>query len=254
MSQVSILVITHKMYEFPHSAIYHPLFVGGKCGQNSVRFLMDNTGKHISEKNPSFCELTGLYWAWKNQFFCNSKYIGLVHYRRYFRGNGEKLKGKIILSEKEILDLLKEYDCIVPKKRNYFIESIYSHYQHAHHVKDLNCTREIISELHPEYITSFDAIMQGRKIHIYNMFVMSSEKASEYCEWLFPILFELEKRIDITQYDSYQKRVFGFIAERLFNVWLVHHQLKFCEIPVVNLEGENLLKKAINLLKRKFLR
>lgn len=242
------------MYEFPHSAIYHPLFVGGKCGQNSVRFLMDNTGKHISEKNPSFCELTGLYWAWKNQFFCNSKYIGLVHYRRYFRGNGEKLKGKIILSEKEILDLLKEYDCIVPKKRNYFIESIYSHYQHAHHVKDLNCTREIISELHPEYITSFDAIMQGRKIHIYNMFVMSSEKASEYCKWLFPILFELEKRIDITQYDSYQKRVFGFIAERLFNVWLVHHQLKFCEIPVVNLEGENLLKKAINLLKRKFLR
>ena len=254
MSQVSILVITHKMYEFPHSAIYHPLFVGGKCGQNSVRFLMDNTGKHISEKNPSFCELTGLYWAWKNQFFCNSKYIGLVHYRRYFRGNGEKLKGKIILSEKEILDLLKEYDCIVPKKRNYFIESIYSHYQHAHYVKDLNCTREIISELHPEYITSFDAIMQGRKIHIYNMFVMSSEKASEYCKWLFPILFELEKRIDITQYDSYQKRVFGFIAERLFNVWLVHHQLKFCEIPVVNLEGENLLKKAINLLKRKFLR
>ena len=70
----------------------------------------------------------------------------------------------------------------------------------------------------------------------------------------FPILFELEKRIDITQYDNYQKRVFGFIAERLFNVWLVHHQLKFCEIPVVNLEGENLLKKAINLLKRKFLR
>ena len=254
MSQVSILVITHKMYEFPHSAIYHPLFVGGKCGQNSVRFLMDNTGKHISEKNPSFCELTGLYWAWKNQFFCNSKYIGLVHYRRYFRGNGEKLKGKIILSEKEILDLLKEYDCIVPKKRNYFIESIYSHYQHAHYVKDLNCTREIISELHPEYITSFDVIMQGRKIHIYNMFVMSSEKASEYCQWLFPILFELEKRIDITQYDNYQKRVFGFIAERLFNVWLVHHQLKFCEIPVVNLEGENLLKKAINLLKRKFLR
>ena len=137
---------------------------------------------------------------------------------------------------------------------SFSIESIYSHYQHAHYVEDMDCTREIISELHPEYITSFDAIMQGRKIHIYNMFVMSSENASEYCQWLFPILFELEKRIDITQYDNYQKRVFGFIAERLFNVWLVHHQLKFCEIPVVNLEGENLLKKAINLLKRKFLR
>ena len=164
------------------------------------------------------------------------------------------MKKQHIASERELLSLLEKYDAILPKKRNYFIESIYSHYQHAHYVKDLDCTRDIISELHPEYITSFDAVMQGRKIHIYNMFVMSSEKASEYCKWLFPILFELEKRIDITQYDSYQKRVFGFIAERLFNVWLVHHQLKFCEIPVVNLEGENLLKKAIDLLKRKFLR
>ena len=256
MQKLTVLVITHKDYEFPDSACYRPIFVGEKCANalKNESFYQDNSGINIAEKNSSFCELTGLYWAWQNGIFKNNQYVGLVHYRRYFAGKKLCLKKQHIASESELLSLLEKYDAILPKKRNYFIESIYSHYQHAHYVKDLNCTREIISELHPEYITSFDAIMQGRKIHIYNMFVMSSETASEYCQWLFPILFELEKRIDITQYDNYQKRVFGFIAERLFNVWLVHHQLTFCEIPVVNLEGENLLKKAINLLKRKFLR
>lgn len=256
MQKLTVLVITHKDYEFPDSACYCPLFVGGKTTSDlkNERFYQDSVGVNIAEKNSSFCELTGLYWAWQNGIFKNNQYVGLVHYRRYFAGKKLCLKKQHIASESELLSLLEKYEAILPKKRNYFIESIYSHYQHAHYVKDLNCTREIISELYPEYITSFDAIMQGQKIHIYNMFVMSSENASKYCQWLFPILFELEKRIDITQYDNYQKRVFGFIAERLFNIWLVHHQLKFCEIPVVNLEGENLLKKAINLLKRKFLR
>ena len=251
MSQVSILVITHKMYEFPHSAIYHPLFVGGKCGQNSARFLMDNTGEHISEKNPSFCELTGLYWAWKNQFFCDSKYVGLVHYRRYFRGNGEKLKGKTILSKKEILDLLKEYDCIVPKKRNYFIESIYSHYKHAHHIRDLDITKEIIAKDYPEYLLSFERVIMGKTLHLYNMFIMNKHLLDNYCNWLFDILFKLEKQVDITNYDDYQKRLFGFISERLFNVWVLHHRLKIKEISVVHLEGENMLRKVINLLIRK---
>ena len=164
------------------------------------------------------------------------------------------MKKKQIASESELLTILEKYDVILPRKRNYFIESIYSHYQHAHHIKDLDLTRDVIIELQPEYLESFDAVMQGRKLHLYNMFVMPSEKASEYCHWLFSILFELEQRIDITQYDNYQKRVFGFIAERLFNVWILYNQLNVKYLPVVNLDGENLIKKGLNLLKRKFLR
>lgn len=255
MQKLTVLVITHKDYEFPHSACYRPLFVGGKIaiGLKNEVFYRDNSGINIAEKNSSFCELTGLYWAWKNGVFENNQYIGLVHYRRYFAGKALYLKKKQIASESELLTILEKYDVILPRKRNYFIESIYAHYQHAHHIKDLDLTRGVITELQPEYLESFDTVMQGRKLHLYNMFVMPSEKASEYCHWLFSILFELEKRIDVTHYDNYQKRVFGFIAERLFNVWLVKNQLKVKEQKVVALEGENLVKKAIGLLKRKFL-
>ncbi|MBS5615853.1 MAG: DUF4422 domain-containing protein [Haemophilus parainfluenzae] len=256
MQKLTVLVITHKDYEFPDSACYRPLFVGGKIasGLKNEDFYQDNSGANISEKNSSFCELTGLYWAWKNGVFENNEYVGLVHYRRYFAGKALDLKKKQIASESELLTILEKYDVILPRKRNYFIESIYSHYQHAHHIEDLDLTRDVIIELQSEYLESFDAVMQGRKLHLYNMFVMSSEKASEYCHWLFSILFELEQRIDITQYDNYQKRVFGFIAERLFNVWILYNQLNVKYLSVVNLDGENLIKKGLNLLKRKFLK
>lgn len=256
MQKLTVLVITHKDYEFPDSACYCPLFVGGKTTSDlkNERFYQDSIGVNIAEKNSSFCELTGLYWAWKNGIFENNEYVGLVHYRRYFAGKALDLKKKQIASESELLTILEKYDVILPRKRNYFIESIYSHYQHAHHIKDLDLTRDVIIELQPEYLESFDAVMQGRKLHLYNMFVMSSEKASEYCHWLFSILFELEQSIDITQYDNYQKRVFGFIAERLFNVWILYNQLNVKYLSVVNLDGENLIKKGLNLLKRKFLK
>ena len=256
MQKLTVLVITHKDYEFPDSACYRPLFVGGKIasGLKNEDFYQDNSGANISEKNSSFCELTGLYWAWKNGVFENNEYVGLVHYRRYFAGKALDLKKKQIASESELLTILEKYDVILPRKRNYFIESIYSHYQHAHHIEDLDLTRDVIIELQSEYLESFDAVMQGRKLHLYNMFVMSSEKASEYWHWLFSILFELEQRIDITQYDNYQKRVFGFIAERLFNVWILYNQLNVKYLSVVNLDGENLIKKGLNLLKRKFLK
>ena len=62
---------------------------------------------------------------------------------------------------------------------------------------------------------------------------------------------KLEKRVDISSYDDYQKRIFGFLAERLFNVWLLKNNLKVKELKVVNIEGENLLLKGLNMLKRK---
>ena len=255
MQKLTVLVITHKDYEFPTSACYRPIFVGKRANAlKNEGFYQDNSGINIAEKNSGFCELTGLYWAWKNGVFENNEYVGLVHYRRYFAGKALDLKKKQIASESELLTILEKYDVLLPRKRNYFIESIYSHYQYAHHIKDLDLTRDIITELQPEYLKSFDTVMQGRKLHLYNMFVMPSEKASEYCRWLFSILFELEKRVDVTHYDNYQKRVFGFIAERLFNVWVLHNQLNVKFLPVVNLEGENLLKKAFGMIKRRIVK
>lgn len=251
MNDIRILIATHKQYEFPYENYYLPIQVGKEISLSHLEIQGDNIGNHISEKNKTFCELTALYWAWKN--LDNYDYIGLVHYRRYFSGIGLQLKGRKIASDFELLSDLKECDIIVGEKRNYYIESVYTHYKNAHYIKDLDLARQIIEKDFPDYMVAFETVMTGSKLHLFNMFVMSQSHFEQYCEWLFDILFKLENEIDISYYNDYQKRVFGFLAERLFNVWLVKNNLKIKERRIVSLEGENLLKKAINLLKRKFL-
>lgn len=255
MNKLKIIVATHKPYDFPNVNYYIPIHVGKAIKQNDLGIIGDDTGNNISIKNGSFCELTALYWAWKNSFFSNTEYVGLVHYRRYFSGkNNLILKNEQIATDNELLDLLKKYDCIVAKKRNYFIETIYTHYKNAHFIKDLDAVKLILSSDYPEYLPAFESVMNGKTLHLFNMFVMKTELFSAYCEWIFDILFKLEKQIDISNYDNYQKRVFGFLSERLFNVWLIKNNINIIEMEVSNLEGENIYNKVFGLLKRKFLK
>lgn len=248
---LKILVATHKEYWMPEDKVYLPLHVG-KEGKHDLGYVGDNTGDNISNKNANYCELTGLYWAWKN---LDCEYIGLCHYRRYFsKSNVGKDKKAAILHKDDYEKLLLKYDVLLPTKRNYFIETVRSQYEHAHNKRDLDEVEKIVQELYPEYSEVFAKVMNRSKLHILNMFVMKKDKFDEYCEWLFDILFELEKRIDISNYNQYEARVFGFLSERLFNVWLEKQNLNCYEVPVVFLEKQDWGKKIFEFLKRKFRR
>lgn len=250
---IKILVATHKKYWMPADDVYLPLHVGRE-GKADLGYIGDNTGSNISVKNVNYCELTGLYWAWKN---LKCDYIGLCHYRRYFASkklytsNAEKKKA-VILHRKDYEKLLQEYDVILPVKRNYYIETVRRQYEHAHNKSDLDEAERIVKELYPEYSVAFTKVMGRTKLHILNMFVMKKILFDEYCSWLFSILFELEKRIDITNYNQYEARVFGFISERLFNVWIENQQLKIKEKPVLFFEKQNWISKVFKFLQRKF--
>lgn len=248
---IKIIVATHKKYWMPEDSVYLPLHVG-KHGKADLDYQGDDTGDNISYKNANYCELTGLYWAWKN---LNCDYIGLCHYRRYFgkRSIWTNDKKKIF-SQKDYETLLKEYDIIVPLKRNYYIETVQSQYEHAHYKSDLEIIENIVAEDYPDYLNAFHKIMQGKTLHLYNMFVIKKTDFNNYCEWLFSTLFKFEAQCDIKKYDTYQARVFGFLGERLFNVWLEKNNLRKIEIPVINLEPVNWIDKGIKFLQRKFFR
>lgn len=130
---IKILVAAHKRYWMPADDVYMPLHVGAE-GKEPLGYTPDNTGDNISAKNPNYCELTGLYWAWKN---LDCQYIGLCHYRRYF---GRRVHTKDIEKKKRAIfhredyeKLLQKYDVILPVKRNYYIETVRSQYEHAHY-------------------------------------------------------------------------------------------------------------------------
>ena len=255
---VKIVIATHKKYPMPKDEMYIPLHVGaeGKTDENGngldLGYVKDNTGDNISALNPGFCELTALYWAWKN---LDADYIGLAHYRRHF-----SLDGKNVLTLNELTPMLNKYKIIVPKKRHYYIETLYSHYEHTHDKKHLDETRTIINEQCPEYIRAFDKVMNQRGGYMFNMMIMDKRLLNDYCKWLFDILFELRKRIDTSDLSFFQGRFYGRVSELLLNVWLYYKietdELKktdIGEIPCIYTEKINWRKKGMSFLKAKFL-
>lgn len=247
---VKIIVATHKSYEMPNDSIYLPVQVGAE-GKEDLGYTRDNTGDNISALNSRFCELTGLYWAWKN---LDADYIGLAHYRRHFSKNGEILTGK------DLETILRSHKIVVPKKRKYYIETIYSHYAHTFDAEHLDITRDIIERNCPEYIKAFDKVMKSRGAYMFNMMIMDKQLADKYCAWLFDILFELNDKIDTKGMTVFQGRYVGRIGERLFNVWL-DHQLEtgeinksdIKEIPYIYMEKIDWGKKISSFLKAKFI-
>lgn len=256
MKNIKIIVATHKKYQMPKEDIYLPLQVG-KEGKEGLGYQEDNQGENISEKNPYFCELTGLYWAWKN---LKSDYIGLVHYRRYFTNKRylpkeETEKFKHVLNKEEIEKILEnDVDIILPKKRKYYIENLYSHYKHTMYIEPLDETRKIIEEKYPEYLNEFNKLHKRTSAHMFNMFIMKREYLDDYCTWLFDILFELEKRINIAQYDAFHARFFGRVSELLLDVWINKNQLEYKEVKVMDMQNINWFKKGIAFIMAKFIK
>ena len=230
-----IYVVSHKDIRMPEGNIYIPVQVG-PAKDDFSGFVRDNTGENISEKNPNYCELTAQYWAWKNR---KADVKGLVHYRRLFskgkRMLGASLEKKYenILDEKTLVDIMEKHDAILPKKRNYYIETLWSHYEHSHKIEGLEETRKVIAEKYPDYLIKFDEVMKRRSAHMFNMIIAKDKVFSAYSEWLFDVLGEVEKRVDISGYSVSEARIFGYISELLMDVWIEQNQIDYVELPVM---------------------
>ena len=254
MSNIKIIAAAHKKYQMPKDEMYIPVQVGAEGKELIENYTPDNTGENISKLNPYFCELTGLYWAWKN---LKADYIGLVHYRRYFTNEKkmpkeEDKKFDCILTKDQLEVKLANADVVLPQKRKYYIENLYSHYEHTMYVEPLEQTRKIIQEKYPEYLDEFDMLHKRTSAHMFNMLIMKKEILNEYCTWLFDILFELQNRIDESKYDTFHARFYGRISELLLDVWINKNQIKYEEIKVMDMQNVNWFKKGTSFLKAKF--
>ena len=254
---VKIIVACHKACPTPTDPVYFPIQVGAE-GKEPIGFTPDNTGDNISTKNNKISELTGLYWAWKN-LPCD--YLGLVHYSRYFAGRSHFGTASLsdALTGEQVKQLLLKYKILVPKRRKYYIETLYSQYSHTQDGSQLDVTREVISQKCPEYLKSFDEVMGRTWAFMFNMFIMSKPLADEYCEWLFNIILEVESRIDVSNTSLFASRRIGSIGERIFNVWLARQleigRLKredIHEVPYIYTRRINWFKKVTGFLMAKF--
>lgn len=237
---LKIYIATHKKFEPPKEGFFKPIHVG-KSLKEDLGFDGDDTGESISHKNPNFCELTALYWAWKND---DSEYLGLCHYRRYFDFENKKDRINDIqfisdeefkeqsFSKETITKYLSKFDLILAKPKVYEL-SVEQVYGYNHSSIDYHILTETLNEMYPDYSASWTKVShKNNKLIHYNMFIAHREVVNAYCEWLFPLLFEVEKRVQMSP-NKYQQRVFGFMAERLMTLYFTHHNFNIKYLPVL---------------------
>lgn len=239
---IKILVCAHKKSRLPAHEYFYPIQVGASLTHARFSSAQDNTGDNISSKNSHFCELTAHYWAWKN---LKCDIIGLNHYRRFFdfvrpfpsfSPDRSFIDINSFLKEEykfpDLETLLDEYDIILPPKRHYPY-NVATQYAIFHIVNDLNLLKEVIQDITPEYSEAFDTLMYHRNAYSgYNMFITTRKHFDGYSLWLFRVLFELEKRVKLSAYPD-QARLFGYLSERLINIYCIKHQLKIKYVPVI---------------------
>ena len=231
----TIYILTHKAFTPPPDTLYRPLQVGA-CLHEDLGYLKDDEGENISEQNPFFSELTGHYWIWKND--TTSDIIGCCHYRRYLIKEDDTL-----FQENELKAMLSHYDMITTKLLT-LEHSYYEAFDDRHHQRDLDILGDVLLELRPEYSQAYQRIIHDNRTYFGNMFIMKRERFHHYMEFLFPVLFEVQKRVDMTGYDGYQKRLFGFLSEVLLYVYTCVNDLQVKE-AYVGMVGEKTETKEL---------
>ena len=169
---MKIYVAAHQKFEMPQADdCYVPLQVGRE-GHADLGYLSDHTGENISSKNANYCELTGMYWIWKNT---RSDIVGLCHYRRYLMHHG------IILTKDDIQKRMQHYDIILPDSGMSKYKNAYAHYCSRHQEKDLLCCQEVLKERWPEYETAFLWSLSSNLISMGNILITRRTIFDAYC-------------------------------------------------------------------------
>lgn len=220
-NNLKIIVCCHKNDpNIRRDSIYMPLHVGKALSHEDFGFQGDDTGDNISRKNKNFCELTGLYWAWKN---LDCKYIGLCHYRRYFKLNSKQIDCDAFFDK---------YDIVLPKA-NILPFSLAESFSSLLTREDLYLLLAVLFDKCPQHKkVIIDYFYNNNHSTSFNMFISSKKISDKYCEWLFDILFELEKLLKESGY-SRLRRIYGYIGEYLLPLYCNINNLNVKRIGVM---------------------
>lgn len=259
---IKLFICCHKEENTQFYPLLTPIQAGARYHQEKWDgYLQDSIGDNISDRNHSYCELTTLYWIWKN---VKADYYGLFHYRRFLYP--DVLTKKAYRIEKEPVmpllnklgyehfsELIQQYDLIVPIGEKRY-ETVYSHYKSApyHHIDDLERVGIIIKSQCPEYEKAWGRYISGTTHYFGNIAIFSKSTLNDYCEWLFSILDEFDNQTDVSAYGSREMRVDGYLGERLLGVYYIKNRekLKTLELPrVIFCPGKDYYgKKAVSLV------
>ena len=280
LTTVKILISYHKPAVLLKDEVLTPIHVGrtlatesskdGSMSEEDYKWMLENmigddTGDNISYLNRTLNELTSMYWAWKNyDKLGNPDYIGFMHYRRIFdfldKSKPLPINEDLGLPKLEYLDdeIFKEYydkDKIldIVKENKYIISehhksNTYNHYKTGHkylHIEDYDKCLQLIEKYFPEYKEASDIYNKGNKSYFDNMFIMPKNDFFTYCDFLFKIIFEFSKSIDMSKYSLQEIRTYvsEWITAIFFTNLKIKNNIEIKEIPIIYIKDTDIVKE-----------
>lgn len=194
-------------YEFP--CWLKKIQVGAVLADVKTEALTDDTGQNISGNNDLYGELTATYWIWKND---RHRVTGLYHYRR------------VLIIDTYIMKLLDEgkIDVMLPLPFLCFHDTSW---QYSRYLcpEDIDVMKQVLKEHSPDYYEASKEILSSVYLYNYNILVAKKEVFDDYCEWLFPLLKEIEKRCG--QFERKRmERYIGRIGEILTSLYFLYNK------------------------------
>ena len=233
--KIKLFMVYHKDSPRLDAYPFVPIQVGPAPDIPGIEYR-DDFNDSIAAKNPNFCELTAQYWIWKN---VKADYVGLMHYRRLIPFNGcsdwtftdfsPETCRRFGWNAESVEKLLAKYDILLPPNDIVFppgeprhIMTPYEFHCYEHRKGDIDAALAAIREVTPEFADYADrALCKSHHECFGNICVMRKDLFDAYSEWLFKVLFVVERRIEIPA-NREEARLFGFLSERLVMVWLLY--------------------------------
>lgn len=226
---VVLLVCAHKQDPYTRNdGVYKAIQVGSNLHpEMNLGYTKDNEGDNISERNAAWSEWTAIYWGWKN--IKNVEYLGLCHYRRYLDAD---------IKEETIEKLLKGKDMLVC---DYYKATQYDVVSKglitALSQEDYWLYIDTVLSIYPDAKEALLEYMYDSNTFVpYSIFIAKKKLYDEFCEFVFPVLFELEKRIKEHNY-SRQRRIIGYYGEWSLGLFIAYRKLKVRKVNLV-MSGE----------------
>ncbi len=210
-------------YEKPDWIV--PIQAGAVLTAERVADETDCVGEQISEKNVNYCELTALYWMWKNKLLWNDsqnngvsntvkhiEYYGLFHYRRV-----------LDIQEEDLLRIKENHVDVILPYPTVHEPDIYEHHTRYVRSSDWGAMMAALWELQPVYAEAFERILKQPYLYNYNIVIARRQILADYCAWLFPILNRVEE-LSVPKGSERADRYIGYLGENLLTLYFLYHQ------------------------------
>lgn len=228
---IKIAIAYHKPSVVLDSKYFLPIHAGKAKSCHELGIQGDDEGDNISSNNPWYCELTALYWLWKNT---TADYKGLMHYRRIFVQKKSFIFQRALLrvkyktrqlsslwSKYNSVGVKKQYECSNPDVFRKYADRLSSQLESllsdgtnviAPHPgrfymsirrtlcyevggQNLELLDEIIKENYPQFYPYYQRAMNSTWFYNCNMSIMDNETFESYCDILFNALRRHEEEM-----------------------------------------------------------